>query len=145
MWFTLGKLLQRCFIEKLCPGDNIPRTHVKKVDCHCPFLLLKARVSTFQRLGICGCYAFFQIIYLSSYFYLSAPCDLFCHWLPRIANAPRTIPIKGLSHEQKIKVENEGGVSSPTSINIVERQFLHKYLYQQSLHFQEIIISPTFE
>lgn len=59
-------------------------------------------------LDICGCYPFFQIIYLFSCFYLSVPYDLLCHWHPGIANAARNILIKGLSHEQKSKVENEG-------------------------------------
>lgn len=61
-------------------------------------------------LDICGYYAFFQIIYLFSYFYLSVPYDFFCHWLPCIANVPRTIPIEVLSHKKKSEVENEGGV-----------------------------------
>lgn len=56
---------------------------------------------------------FFQIIYLFSCFYLSVPYDLFRHWLPGIANAARNILIKGLSHEQKSKVENEGDFLAP--------------------------------
>lgn len=64
-------------------------------------------------LDICDCYAFFQIIYLFSCFYLPAPHDLLRHWLPGIANAARNILIKGLSHEQKSKVENEGDFLAP--------------------------------
>ena len=64
-------------------------------------------------LDICVCYAFFQTIYLLSYFYLSVPYDILCHWLSSIANDPRTIPVKGLSHEQKSEVENEGGFLAP--------------------------------
>lgn len=72
-------------------------------------------LSSSDLLLICGCYAFSQIIYLFSCFYLSVPYDLLCHCLPSIANVTRNMLIKGLSHEQKSEVENEGDFLAPHS------------------------------